>query len=145
MLKKMRERKGFTLAELLIVVAIIGVLVAIAIPIFTSQLEKSRDAVSAANARAAYAEAAVAKLNQEDVGKADYDETTKTVTVSDVVVKGESDNGAFYGASKNIDLPFTITDDDDAKLLDKAPTDGLVDITFTWSDTDVCTATVSAS
>lgn len=35
------KRKGFTLAELLIVVAIIAVLVAIGIPIFTSQLEKA--------------------------------------------------------------------------------------------------------
>ena len=33
-----------------------GVLVAISIPIFTSQLEKSREAVDAANLRAAYAE-----------------------------------------------------------------------------------------
>ena len=57
MLKKAKEnKKGFTLAELLIVVAIIAVLVAISIPIFTSQLEKSREAVDAANIRAAYAE-----------------------------------------------------------------------------------------
>ena len=40
------NRKGFTLAELLIVVAIIAVLVAIAIPVFTSQLEKSRQGTS---------------------------------------------------------------------------------------------------
>ena len=39
-----KERKGFTLAELLIVVAIIGVLVAISIPILNAQLEKSREA-----------------------------------------------------------------------------------------------------
>ena len=57
MFKKVKEnKKGFTLAELLIVVAIIAVLVAISIPIFTSQLEKSREAVDAANIRAAYAE-----------------------------------------------------------------------------------------
>lgn len=61
MFKKL-NKKGFTLAELLIVVAIIAVLVAISIPIFTSQLEKSRDAVSVANIRAAYAEASVAVL-----------------------------------------------------------------------------------
>lgn len=40
---------GFTLAELLIVVAIIGVLVAIGIPIFTSQLGKARAAVCLSN------------------------------------------------------------------------------------------------
>ena len=59
MFKKLRKNeKGFTLAELLIVVAIIGVLVAISIPIFTAQLEKSKEAVDLANIRAAYAECA---------------------------------------------------------------------------------------
>ncbi len=57
MMLKKRNEKGFTLAELLIVVAIIAVLVAIAIPIFTSQLEKSRQSTDLANVRAAYAEA----------------------------------------------------------------------------------------
>ncbi len=53
MIKKMKEniKKGFTLAELLIVVTIISVLVALSIPIFSSQLEKSRRAVDMANAR----------------------------------------------------------------------------------------------
>ena len=54
-MKKM-NKKGFTLAELLIVVAIIAVLVAIAIPVFTAQLEKSREATDLANVRSAYAE-----------------------------------------------------------------------------------------
>ena len=53
---KKLNKKGFTLAELLIVVAIIAVLVAISIPVFSSQLEKSREAVDLANIRAAYAE-----------------------------------------------------------------------------------------
>lgn len=74
MFKKAKEnKKGFTLAELLIVVAIIAVLVAISIPIFNSQLEKSREAVDAANIRAAYAEITADALT----GKTD---TTKTIT-----------------------------------------------------------------
>lgn len=54
---KRKQNKGFTLAELLIVVAIIAVLVSISIPIFSNQLEKARDAATVANIRSAYAEA----------------------------------------------------------------------------------------
>ncbi len=61
---KKNNNKGFTLAELLIVVAIIAVLVAIAIPVFTSQLEKSRDSTSLANIRSAYAEAQASYLSE---------------------------------------------------------------------------------
>ena len=53
---KKNNNKGFTLAELLIVVAIIAVLTAIAIPVFTTQLEKSREATDLANLRSAYAD-----------------------------------------------------------------------------------------
>lgn len=59
------DKKGFTLAELLIVVAIIAVLVAISIPIFNSRLEKARDSADAANLRAQYAEAAADVLESE--------------------------------------------------------------------------------
>ncbi len=51
-----KNNKGFTLAELLIVVAIIAVLTAIAIPVFSSQLEKSKEATDQANVRSAYAQ-----------------------------------------------------------------------------------------
>ena len=60
---KKNNNKGFTLMEMLIVVAIIAVLVAIAIPVFTNSLEKAREATDAANLRSAYAECAVAMLS----------------------------------------------------------------------------------
>lgn len=56
-----------------------GVLVAISIPIFTSQMEKSREAVDLANIRAAYAEASTAALT--DSKKNGTDGTT-TITYS---------------------------------------------------------------
>lgn len=67
MFKKL-NKKGFTLAELLVVVAIIGVLVAVSIPIFTAQLEKAREATDLANLRAAKAVTASAYLTDETVG-----------------------------------------------------------------------------
>ncbi len=64
-LMKMKEdKKGFTLAELLIVVAIIGVLVAISVPIFTAQLKKATVATNQANARSAKAAAVTAYLEE---------------------------------------------------------------------------------
>ncbi|MEG1397301.1 MAG: prepilin-type N-terminal cleavage/methylation domain-containing protein, partial [Raoultibacter sp.] len=48
-MESMRSQKGFTLAELLIVVAIILVLVAIAIPVFTGATQKAEEATCAAN------------------------------------------------------------------------------------------------
>ena len=60
------KNKGFTLAELLIVVAIIAVLVAVAIPVFTAQPEKSREAVDISNIRGAKAAAAAAFLSGID-------------------------------------------------------------------------------
>jgi type IV pilus assembly protein PilA len=42
MLIKMRESKGFTLVELMIVVAIIGILAAVAVPFYQRYVQKSR-------------------------------------------------------------------------------------------------------
>lgn len=56
--------KGFTLAELL-VVAIVGILVAISVPLFTAQLGKARKATNQANMRAAK----IAAVANENDGK----------------------------------------------------------------------------
>lgn len=79
------NKKGFTLAELLIVVAIIAVLVAIAIPVFTSQLEKSREATDISNIRSYYAEITTSLLtgdlkNQNDTITVGNNKTAKLTT-----------------------------------------------------------------
>ena len=68
-----KKEKGFTIVEFLIVVAVIGVLAAISVPVFTAQLEKSREAADIANVRAAYAELMVRVL--------DTDGNTDAITV----------------------------------------------------------------
>lgn len=47
-----KNRKGFTLMEMLIVVAIIAILIAVAIPTFSSALTKAKLATDEANLRA---------------------------------------------------------------------------------------------
>ncbi|MDO4501344.1 MAG: prepilin-type N-terminal cleavage/methylation domain-containing protein [Erysipelotrichaceae bacterium] len=71
---KERQNKGFTLAELLVVVAIIGVLTGISVPVFNSQLERSREATDLANVRSAYAELMVAASTDDKSAK--YNGTT---------------------------------------------------------------------
>ncbi|MEG2932248.1 MAG: type II secretion system protein [Gordonibacter sp.] len=70
MIKRVREEKGgFTLAELLIVVAIILVLVAIAIPVFTGAQNSAKEATHDANIRAAKSATMVYVLeNNVDLG-----------------------------------------------------------------------------
>jgi prepilin-type N-terminal cleavage/methylation domain-containing protein len=90
---KRKQNKGFTLAELLIVVAIIAVLVAISIPIFTSQLRKARVAVNQANARAGEAAAYAAYLEDPSYDIIAYDirsgkvKKSKTTNGENTIVK----------------------------------------------------------
>lgn len=56
LMNKKLNKKGFTLMEMLIVVAIIAILVAIAIPTFTKSLNQAKIAADEANLRAYYAE-----------------------------------------------------------------------------------------
>ena len=72
-MKKIKNSKGFTLMEMLIVVAIIAVLVAIAVPTFTASLNKARVATDEANIRSGYASLMAMILTTDDANAAgDY-------------------------------------------------------------------------
>ena len=81
MTKVRKNKKGFTLAELLVVVAIIGVLVAVSIPVFGNALEKANNARDLANVRAAYAELLLDAMVDKDFGSGD---PQITITMADL-------------------------------------------------------------
>lgn len=97
---KKQSKKGFTLMELLIVVAIIAVLVAIAIPLFTNQLEKAREATDMANLRSAYAECSASLLTGEKGKNVTFDNdanptsASKTVTITQKKKGWEGENAS---------------------------------------------------
>ena len=64
------NKKGFTLIEMLVVIAIIAVLVSIIIPTVTSATDKAAAATNAANLRSVAAEIAIDYLADNDLDKA---------------------------------------------------------------------------
>lgn len=122
MLKKLQNKKGFTLMEMLIVVAIIAVLVAIAIPVFNGALTKSKEAADVANVRATYAEWQTAMLT----------ENTKAPADKDAFLKGPTGNNTLtlnYPKKLTVATDGTITYEA-SKLTDAANADSK---TFTWT------------
>ena len=82
-------KKGFTIAELLIVVAIVSVLTFISIPIFAGKKDKANLAVDLANARSAKV-AAISEYIFEDSGK-------------EVVYFFDAKNGTIHNTSDGIE------------------------------------------
>ena len=86
-MKKM-NKKGFTLIEMLVVIAIIAVLVAIIIPTVTSATDKAAAATNAANLRSVKAEITTALLSND---AAKYKITPPASTGSPYTVELQTD------------------------------------------------------
>lgn len=108
LMNKKLTKKGFTLAELLIVVAILAILVAVSIPIFTSKLHDAKDSTDMANERAAKAAAIAAYMNTDEAsgnGTYYYDAENGTVKAAKTGIKGYNqcgDENCTDGAGKDI-------------------------------------------
>ena len=140
-MEKKRNNKGFTLAELLIVVAIIAVLVAIAIPIFTNQLEKSKEATDVANIRDYYAEISTALVADElDYGTANSSITVSGGKTAKVTTALASASGDFVITVSGVDVKQSVAqwqsgDQDVAGITIAANTDmvGKSNIVYTFT------------
>ena len=103
-MRKMKNKKGFTLMEMLIVVAIIAILVAIAIPTFASSLNKARVAVDEANIRSGYAEVMTEVLMNGDnynVETGDGNELTYYLKADGSVATDKTELYATTGENKS--------------------------------------------
>lgn len=96
----LRNKKGFTLIEMLVVIAIIAVLVAIVVPTVSSSTLKASAATNAANLRTAAAQIAVDLVD----GKATKNGTTITY------VGGATAPTVTYKPLKDDDLDATDTE-----------------------------------
>ena len=105
-------------------------LVAISIPIFTTQLEKSRDAATVSNLRSAYAQASAAYLNGADEAGVTVNTTNKTAAVSNVGIESTDTD---YGAGE-AELPFTLSG---------KTAKGKKTVTFTFNDSGTVSAAIS--
>ena len=103
-MKKLMNKKGFTLMEMLIVVAIIVILVAIAIPTFSSSLDDAKAATDAANLRGAKGIAEVADMTAGGwanlLGSA-YDDTDKQDTAYTLIY--DIEKGTFVEPGSNVE------------------------------------------
>ena len=135
MKKMMKNRKGFTLMEMLIVVAIIAILVIIAIPTFNSALAKARAATDVANIRSGYAAALVEAmtngvdqtadkntyylLKDGSVSNAAADATNRYTTqgesknaTANTTIGGKFEVNGTVKWEKNYNVSYTVTDVD---------------------------------
>ena len=139
-----KNKKGFTLMEMLIVVAIIAVLVAIAIPTFNASLNKARIATDEANIRAGYASTLAAVLTSDfDVEQNAGATVTYFLQADGNVKEGTGDDGAT--APTGVELYACKATNDTAATVGgvKVGTDGTwdkgnkVSYTYTYADNTI--------
>lgn len=95
--KKKKDNKGFTLVELVIVVAILAILVGLLAPQYTKYVEKSRKAADVSNIDSLVTAVKVAAADQDYADIIPETDTTVTITMT------SSGTTVLYGTSEDIE------------------------------------------
>ena len=119
------NKKGFTLIEMLVVIAIIAVLVSIVIPTVSSATEKAKEAADVANIRSYIAEVTTEALANGTAATRKYTmtQTQKGFQSTDIKSIGGVDGTTFTAISNAVGKEITITYDlSNNKLVVTVPT-----------------------
>lgn len=145
MFKFMKSKKGFTLVELMIVVVIMAILVAVAVPIYSAVTTNARKKTCVANQREI-----VSQLNGYYMGNTTGTPDSTSAGSITLTTNADGDGLAATNGYATTGTPGFATQADFAKLFQKLPycptKNGVITITVTAGDENsTSTVTVGCS
>lgn len=115
MLNKIRNSKGFTLMEMIVVIAIIGILIAIIVPNVAKVIGQAKSTADSANARSAYSATATWMTNAYSNGLAFTDPTNFAATTIIPAVPSSGSGANLVPATPAVTAAVVRLDNSDAK------------------------------
>lgn len=140
MFKKLKDKKGFTLVELIVVLVILAILAALLIPALTGYIDKANKEKTISEARMVLMAAQTATSDAYGTGKLTGDDA-KTVTIAaDANLGTEIENLAECKAAWNYKILIAKDDQNAVSITSMTFSDGTYKITYTkananpWSE-----------